>query len=192
MAPGKRNWKRKASTPPLVEVFHYTFDELLNDEPTYASVQRTSADGRRLHAESVPIPPPSPVKKKKTFSDFPDDQDFDFDVDKSLWSNADSNAGPGQSGKAKSTRKHYKSSVSHPATDGYEIVIESLLQDQPLKEWMPLRDEYLQEFMRLEGPGDSDLLACSYCAQQDGSTQQEPAIFRCHDCIGASTCAETS
>lgn len=48
---------------------------------------------------------------------------------------------------------------------------------------MPDRDQFLAEFLRLEGPGDQDDFVC---ARHTNSSQpaDTPATFRCLDCDG--------
>ncbi|TDL20498.1 hypothetical protein BD410DRAFT_725441 [Rickenella mellea] len=64
-----------------------------------------------------------------------------------------------------------------------------------MREWVPLRDEYLAEFLRLDGPGDFDIGKCSRCAVQ--FTSADPLVFptRCEDCfsglIRCSNCCVT-
>lgn len=54
------------------------------------------------------------------------------------------------------------------------------LQDQPLKEWIPHRDEYLAEMIRLEGRGDAELESCPRCPPGASSVP----CYRCKDCFG--------
>ncbi|KDQ58042.1 hypothetical protein JAAARDRAFT_129485, partial [Jaapia argillacea MUCL 33604] len=50
------------------------------------------------------------------------------------------------------------------------------VQDDPLKTWIPYRDEYLDELISLEGMGRSRCLGCLDC--------QQAAFFQCWDCFG--------
>lgn len=52
-----------------------------------------------------------------------------------------------------------------------------------MKEWLPLRGQYLQELVRLEGRGYSDRNSCPSC-------HQHPAEFRCSDCFGMALLCE--
>lgn len=53
-----------------------------------------------------------------------------------------------------------------------------LLQDEPLAAWMPLRDEYLDEVLRLEGRGRfGRSLMCGLCGE-------DAAEYRCCECVG--------
>ena len=54
------------------------------------------------------------------------------------------------------------------------------LQDLPLKNWIPLRDEYLNELLRLEGRGDPTTVKCPTC---DADPAVAEPIFRCRDCL---------
>ncbi|KAF8867839.1 hypothetical protein BD779DRAFT_1463482 [Infundibulicybe gibba] len=52
-------------------------------------------------------------------------------------------------------------------------------QDAPLLEWLPKREEYLSEFLRLEGRGDmASFLGCIVCNEMDPEL-----LFRCEDCF---------
>ncbi|KAF9545568.1 hypothetical protein CPC08DRAFT_769836 [Agrocybe pediades] len=53
--------------------------------------------------------------------------------------------------------------------------------DNPLLMWTPLIDEYVAEFLRLEGRGDA--ATQSVCAGADCSTPMEKYGFRCRDCF---------
>ncbi|KAJ7096584.1 hypothetical protein B0H15DRAFT_773847, partial [Mycena belliarum] len=53
-------------------------------------------------------------------------------------------------------------------------------QDRPLAQWIPLRDEYLAEFIRLEGRGDVCTTRCPMCAE---TTASETPRYRCIDCM---------
>ncbi|TDL23120.1 hypothetical protein BD410DRAFT_721379 [Rickenella mellea] len=57
-----------------------------------------------------------------------------------------------------------------------------------MREWVPLRDEYLQELLRLEGGGDCSLFKCSKCSCRLTIPGASP--FRCDDCFnGVVTCS---
>ncbi|KAE9384818.1 hypothetical protein BT96DRAFT_841681, partial [Gymnopus androsaceus JB14] len=53
--------------------------------------------------------------------------------------------------------------------------------DQPLLEWRPFADEYLAEFMRNEGRGDSNVETCYHCRIVD-KPERKP-LFRCSECF---------
>ncbi|TDL18801.1 hypothetical protein BD410DRAFT_727959 [Rickenella mellea] len=56
-----------------------------------------------------------------------------------------------------------------------------------MREWVPLRDEYLVELLRLECGGDFDLVNCFKCKTKFSLPQTAP--YRCEDCFsGAVTC----
>lgn len=51
------------------------------------------------------------------------------------------------------------------------------LEDNPIFKWIPERDNFLKEFIRLDGRGDQDLWeACRLCGGM--------ANIRCRDCFG--------
>ncbi|KAJ7739793.1 hypothetical protein DFH07DRAFT_778617 [Mycena maculata] len=54
-----------------------------------------------------------------------------------------------------------------------------LSSDRPLAQWVPLRDEYLAEFLRLEGRGDVAIDFCPSCPE--GKVSANP-VYRCMDC----------
>ncbi|KAJ7459117.1 hypothetical protein B0H11DRAFT_2160606 [Mycena galericulata] len=54
-----------------------------------------------------------------------------------------------------------------------------LSSDAPLAQWIPLRDEYLAEFLRLEGRGAVALDFCPACPE--GQAAANP-LYRCMDC----------
>jgi hypothetical protein len=55
-----------------------------------------------------------------------------------------------------------------------------LLQDEPLKEWTPYRDEFLSELLRLKAHGDVERVICPVCKILDHG---EPS-YRCMECLG--------
>ncbi|KII83424.1 hypothetical protein PLICRDRAFT_180503 [Plicaturopsis crispa FD-325 SS-3] len=63
-----------------------------------------------------------------------------------------------------------------------------LSSDEPLKQWMPLRDEYLAELLRLEGRGDFPSDVCRSCPPGRAAGQ---ACIRCEECFdGSLTCKQ--
>ncbi|KAI0039074.1 hypothetical protein FA95DRAFT_1504685 [Auriscalpium vulgare] len=54
----------------------------------------------------------------------------------------------------------------------------------PVKDWLPLRDTYLDEMMRLDGLGDhTDLPMCLGCSGKEGGASSV-GEFRCESCTG--------
>lgn len=53
-------------------------------------------------------------------------------------------------------------------------------QDEPLREWRLHRDEYLAEFLRLEGRGD---YTEDYCTSCPVGSQAATPKYRCRDCF---------
>ncbi|KAJ7711573.1 hypothetical protein B0H16DRAFT_1216619, partial [Mycena metata] len=50
----------------------------------------------------------------------------------------------------------------------------------PLAQWVPLRDEYLQEFIRLEGRGSAAVDFCPACPKNKHAANP---TYRCRDCF---------
>ncbi|KAJ7029081.1 hypothetical protein C8F04DRAFT_1188013 [Mycena alexandri] len=116
-------------------------------------VERTSADGRRVYKEIIPVAPPSPVKRAHAEAarddmlptdvtgDPPlptfDDLGFDLDSDRyhmDLGGIFDRPPSPVQNARTKTFKP----------------------SDKSLYGWRGLRDEYLRTLLRLEGCGDAD------------------------------------
>lgn len=55
-----------------------------------------------------------------------------------------------------------------------------------MKEWSSgYRDQFLQEFIRLEGRGDArDVTSCPSCSSDDAASDEEGPVYRCEDCAG--------
>ncbi|KAJ7429283.1 hypothetical protein B0H11DRAFT_2266310 [Mycena galericulata] len=143
------------------EILEWTLDEVL-DAPSF-STQHISGDGRRTHTETHPVTLPSPLKKRVRaapapgpFSELGDDFEttFAFEPLEPL----EGAAGARRAVKARARR--YLSS------------------DAPLAQWVPLRDEYLAEFLRLEGRGS---VAYDFCPACPGQKAASPR-YRCMDC----------
>ncbi|THU80041.1 hypothetical protein K435DRAFT_874797 [Dendrothele bispora CBS 962.96] len=141
-----------------------------------------SSDGRRVKRSIIPVDePPSPVKrlrqvrKPDTISQLTD-QVFG-DAFESILS------------------KIYDDDDLALAVDrgtSNIVVVEEvrnrrryLSSDQPLKEWIPYRDEYLAELLRLEGRGDVEKDECPWCGQpsEDEDGEHIP-FYRCVHCFG--------
>lgn len=71
--------------------------------------------------------------------------------------------------------------ICHPLT------LRLLLQDFPLSAWIPFRDEYLDEMLRLEGRGGSQRSAMCFLCRTEANPE-----FRCAEgcCGGGMTCRE--
>ncbi|KAK6972153.1 CxC2 domain-containing protein [Favolaschia claudopus] len=116
------------------------------NHPVETVVERPSADGRRVHSEIFPIPPSSPIKR------------------------------------ARIQGLHHLNSSEHAATQPEGSVVPSELTrhsrlpfNKLLLEFIPLRDEYLREFLRLDGCGDASEDLCPGCGVH-------PPRIRCLDC----------
>ncbi|KAL4261007.1 hypothetical protein AB1N83_010110 [Pleurotus pulmonarius] len=130
-----------------------------------ASAMRTSADGRRVYRHNVAVPTPSPSKRQCTHSvtgdidaaDPPSDELGPLG-DERLWIPVEATSAIS----SKYPAKRYTSS------------------DEPLKEWQRSAcQEYLMEFVRLEGPGAITTSKCGACDLdiKDGLP------YRCKDCF---------
>ncbi|KAJ7709332.1 hypothetical protein B0H16DRAFT_1745873 [Mycena metata] len=137
------------------------------------AVERTSADGRRTYTETLRVEPPSPFKRARLdpvangmdcdppLPTLPIFNVFDAELegecyDMDLGGIYDRPATP-------LTRKKARSKLS--------------TSDKVMNEWRTLRDEYLQLLLRLEGPGDGDLVPCPSC-------KTATATIRCKQCFG--------
>ncbi|KAJ7041706.1 hypothetical protein C8F04DRAFT_1176799 [Mycena alexandri] len=142
-------------------------------------VERTSTDGRRIYAETLPVDPPSPVKRMRlgldgsadaTHMHCDDDpplptfdlfNEFDADLDSERY---DMDLGGVYDLPApKPTRKKARPKITP--------------SDKSMHEWRELRDDYLRLVLRLEGCGDASEDVCPSC------NVEEPTI-RCYDCFG--------
>ena len=155
---------------------HGVFKMALDDADVQSSTvteEESSADHRRVKRRRLEVEPPSPVKKQQRsgahatspdFTDLYDDLPINYIGDdtevvetqtaESSWRNANSVC-----------LAFLNPTFSHRD------------QDDPLREWIPLRDEYLRESIRVEGRGDCDHSCCPFCS----SATPE---YRCSDCFG--------
>ncbi|TDL13540.1 hypothetical protein BD410DRAFT_810450, partial [Rickenella mellea] len=145
--------KRKKDPPTSGHVFTPTLDDW-QDESTIvqSTVERPSDDGRRVYRNAHPVPlPPLATEGVHTWNVTQQDVEMDDAVpcaDEWDWGmpvdGTDLNEGDAQeiaSGTEK--RKRYATS------------------DDPMREWAPLRDKYLQEFLRLDGRREFASTTCS-------------------------------
>ncbi|THU91454.1 hypothetical protein K435DRAFT_820836 [Dendrothele bispora CBS 962.96] len=154
----------------------------LNSQPAVPTVvsQSLSTDGRRVKKTHIPVnEPPSPVKKRlRTAPEVPVlDQLTNLDF--------------GDAFETVFARLYDDEELADAAevTSSTIVTVEEvqtrrryLTTDQPLKEWIPYRDEYLAEFIRLEGRGDFDSECCPFC--KSGDLEEHPVLYRCLDCFG--------
>ncbi|KAJ7431013.1 hypothetical protein B0H11DRAFT_2165862 [Mycena galericulata] len=113
---------------------------------------------------------PSPLKKKRKRVEDEPIQEFGPDVEYAFEDLAPPTARAVPPARAIKTRaKRYLSS------------------DAPLAQWVPLRDEYLEEFLRLEGRGTVPRDFCPGCPPGCPST---PPVYRCIDCFNADLLCE--
>lgn len=60
------------------------------------------------------------------------------------------------------------------------LLIIGSIKDNPLLLWIPLVDTYVEEMLRLEGPGNAfDQVTCAGCKL----VLKDAAYHRCHDCF---------
>ncbi|KAJ7754133.1 hypothetical protein B0H14DRAFT_2405084 [Mycena olivaceomarginata] len=160
MSSSKTRQKRRAET----EYDSFTLADVLGETSAFTT-QSLSADRRRTHTTTREVELPSPVKKKarivasrpNLFADVGDGFEYVFDDLAAPPSPIRQNSGAG----VKPRAKRYLSS------------------DWPLREWTPLQDEYLAEFVRLNGRGDVCLTHCPTCLP---SAPRETPHYRCVDC----------
>ncbi|KAK6972220.1 CxC2 domain-containing protein [Favolaschia claudopus] len=157
---------RRRDVPSSEYIFNQPISEFVAvpaNHPVETVVERPSADGRRVHSEIFPIPPSSPIKR------------------------------------ARIQGLHHLNSSEHAATQPEGSVVPSELYNMELGgffappppappknktltpsnklllEFIPLRDEYLREFLRLDGCGDASEDLCPGCGVH-------PPRIRCLDC----------
>lgn len=175
MASSSRPKKRAAL--PATQVFDWTLDDV-SDGASFTS-QHVSEDKRRTYEKVVPVDLPSPLKKKQKwaapppFSDIGDGFEYVFeDLEP-----ADRAVPPNRA--VKKHAKRYLSSVGL-VVHLYSAPTNGWFQDAPLAQWVPLRDEYLAEVLRLEGRGD---VAKDFCPACPGPERAASPEYRCADCL---------
>ncbi|KAK7064875.1 CxC2 domain-containing protein [Favolaschia claudopus] len=164
---------RGSERQPTAYVFSQSVDEFLtpaSDTPIQTIVQRPTTDGRRVRSEVVALDPPSPIKRARLqaniIEDHPvlTDDPLDFEpegINGELYNMELGGFFPSfaETSTARKKRDPFKPS------------------DLALHEFRALRDEYLREFLRLDGCGDASTEVCPGCDATDPS-------FRCRDCFG--------
>ncbi|KAJ7120481.1 hypothetical protein C8R43DRAFT_1136866 [Mycena crocata] len=137
--------------------------------PITATVEKTSSDGRRTFAEKIHINPPTPVKEAR----------------RARQADAERAAPPPNPFKTTNSvdedRYHmdfggfYDDDPPPPIPTRRKNKFKP--SDKTLYNWRPFRDEFLQEFIRLEGVGDANEQECPGCCIA------KPTV-RCQDCFG--------
>ncbi|KAH9845982.1 hypothetical protein C2E23DRAFT_872607 [Lenzites betulinus] len=155
------------------------FELSLSDVPMPAdilSAEKLSGDQRRLHRSSVPLPPSSELQTVPLHADtaapdhlFLGGQLFNAE-DPFFTPNGLDDAGG-------------ETWIEEGLAEGARPYLAS--QDEPMKAWIPKRDEYLHELLRLEGRGGYARNRCESCP--DGETANE-AVIRCCDCSPRPLC----
>ncbi|KAK6966340.1 CxC2 domain-containing protein [Favolaschia claudopus] len=112
------------------------------DAPINTLVERVSADGRRVHPEVVTIEPPSPVKRARLSTQI---------ASTSVWNVPLPFEPEGLNGERYDMELggFFLPKPHKRAKKGFKP------SDQALYDFRPLRDEYLREFIRLDGCGDA-------------------------------------
>ncbi|KAJ8481555.1 hypothetical protein ONZ45_g15279 [Pleurotus djamor] len=164
----RHNAKRQGLTKKAVSTVDMDLNEILSQSTSVvsASVPKVSSDGRRIIHGSTTVLPPSPTKRRRENQEVLDDTNIlatsdgdqtSLDIDDAAFladpdlDCVDSNA----------KKKRYASS------------------DDPLKEWLAVRHEYLHEFLRLEAPDLEHLKICVSC----GSNIEDSLPYRCLECL---------
>ncbi|KAJ7817572.1 hypothetical protein B0H13DRAFT_2379555 [Mycena leptocephala] len=149
---------KKRAIPPT-EVWEYTLEDVFGDGPAFTS-QSISADTRRTHEISHPLELPSPLKKQRRkevlFADVGDEFEYTFE---------DLAAPPPVAILDRPKKARAKRYLSSDAT---------------LQQWVPLIDQYLAEFLRLEGKGCVAREWCPACLRETRAANPE---YRCMDCF---------
>ncbi|KAF7358779.1 CxC2 domain-containing protein [Mycena sanguinolenta] len=152
------------------------------DAPVNTRVERPTADGRRVHAEVVPIDPPSPVKKQRR-----EESNSHADPQNPVIWEPLGFEPEGFNGERYNMELggFYPLAESAPsrrrrAADPFKP------SDKSLFEYRPLRDEYLAELLRRDGCGNASDTSCPGC------DTGVPTV-RCRDCFGGELyCTECS
>lgn len=164
--------------------FQFDLTDLFTPTPSqnpHFSVESFSADGRRVRKDVHIAEPPSPLKKAAGSRPVFDPLE-DASNDANPWSSYDFGL-EGQTFQvaARSTKKRrYLSSVRTRFCSSLILRLISDTQDEPLKQWTPYRDEYLAEFITLEGRGYGWTSHCKSCPE---GVEPGEALYRCRDCF---------
>ncbi|KAJ7030837.1 hypothetical protein C8F04DRAFT_1186481 [Mycena alexandri] len=174
-----RNKRRRTTTntpadTDQVGISMHTFDprEFLPDAEIERSIQtfvdKTSADGRRVYREIVPIAPPSPIKTARASS--------------SRHTTGPSNIRPTIEIGADERYEMWHDPYDDPPLPQLpRTKKKALFSDPTLYHWKAhLRTRYLWELLRRDGCGDASKELCPRCNRREGAT---PA-YQCRDCRG--------
>ena len=192
--PGKHARKSTVlSDPSLSADFDLSLAEAFEAAtPSLLSIETLSTDRRRLYQHALPVPSPASRSQSPALSPsstlppsgIPQPQEWDPfflpaepDVEAVVDGEEDE---PAVEGTWKAPR--YETSVRPPP---FWRVLEyadglNFYQDEPLKQFIPKRQFFLDEMLRRDGRGDFVAEKCSACP--DRSTAG-PASIRCMSCI---------
>ncbi|KAL1740388.1 hypothetical protein HDZ31DRAFT_85463 [Schizophyllum fasciatum] len=126
--------------------------------------QRLTSDNHRLRVEEVDIPISPPRKRRRL----------------SVISSGAYHGGEGVSESASGNHidgAHPIGASGQPWKRKYYIAA-----DEPLREFTKYIDEYMEEFMRVDGRGDAAGHNCPTCVKGE----ERPALYRCTECTGPS------
>ncbi|KAK7030523.1 CxC2 domain-containing protein [Favolaschia claudopus] len=150
----------------------YIFNELSDfatvpaDQPIETVVERPSADGRRVRSEIIPIAPSSPVKRARV-------QQHQQQLHQGA--STEHVHPPGGSVVPSELYDMELGGFFAPAPPAPRKTKNLTPSNKLLLEFLPLRDEYLREFLRLDGCGDASEDLCPGCGVS-------PPRIRCLDC----------
>ncbi|KAJ7174319.1 hypothetical protein C8R46DRAFT_891688 [Mycena filopes] len=151
--------KRNPRKRPATDIIEYSFEDVFGEAGPSFTSQSISTDSRRTLETRHALEVPSPLKRKKKihfFADVGDDFEYIFE---------DLAAPPPILSSAKPVKTRAKRYLSSDAT---------------LKQWVPAVDEYLAEFLRLEGKG---FVARDWCPACPEKTRVANPEYRCIDCF---------
>ncbi|KAH9846598.1 hypothetical protein C2E23DRAFT_872278 [Lenzites betulinus] len=178
---GRSRRQRKAPRAPAIDPSLIAdFEVPLSDVPIptdILSAEKVSVDQRRLHRSSVPLPPSGELQSVPLPDDAaaPDHLSLGgilFNAEDPFFTPS----GPDDTGSRVDVE------------DGLEAgAARYLASDEPMKAWIPKRDKYLHEMLRLDGRGGYARERCASCPDDQAAGA---AVIRCRDCIPGPLCCE--
>lgn len=151
-----------------------------NAQPVISRTLGISADGRRVFNQPNQVAAPAPPESLPP-PDWDPNETCEPIGESALYENGDNtipdsseDAVPAVGVKIRAAR--YTNSVSYDYTISFCLSSYASGQDFPLSTWIPLRNEFLDETMHLEGRADT-ADECARCSAAG-------ATLRCEDCLG--------
>lgn len=138
---------------------------------TARSVTSTAGSSNRIREDHRPLPPPSPEKWRARAQD-----DFDALMNIDTWGEGPPLIAEGPAAIKIRKAKRYEKAVG-PFNLFHSTPLTPSSQDNPVKTWIPHRDQYLDRMMRLEGRGAWWTKGCAQCKESNPT-------WRCEDCFG--------